>query len=155
MNDYISKKELLSEMNISYGQLYRWKRLGLIPESWFIKRAAATGQETVLPRKRALSRINKILYLMEKYSVEEIVSKLAFDKETPVIAFEGLYELPYLSTEQVNAIGNYFKNDSYTAPQLLMMISMANAADQSKFSVRQFVDLLRFALPLAEKIDKV
>jgi len=25
-------------MGISYGQLYRWKRKGLIPESWFIRR---------------------------------------------------------------------------------------------------------------------
>ena len=28
----ISKKELLDLTGISYGQLYRWKRKGLIPE---------------------------------------------------------------------------------------------------------------------------
>ncbi|MBP3266626.1 MAG: DUF4004 family protein, partial [Clostridiales bacterium] len=32
----ISKQELLKVTHISYGTLYRWKRLGLIPESWFI-----------------------------------------------------------------------------------------------------------------------
>ena len=31
----ISKKELLDQTGISYGQLYRWKRKGLIPEAWF------------------------------------------------------------------------------------------------------------------------
>ena len=52
MQVYITKKELLEQMNISYGQLYRWKRLGLIPESWFIKKPSSTGQETILPRKK-------------------------------------------------------------------------------------------------------
>lgn len=40
----ISKRELLENTGISYGQLYRWKREGLIPEEWFIKRASFTGQ---------------------------------------------------------------------------------------------------------------
>ena len=31
--DLISKKELLERYGISYGALYRWKRMGLIPES--------------------------------------------------------------------------------------------------------------------------
>jgi len=42
----ISKKELLKQTGISYGQLYRWKREGLIPEEWFIKQPTFTGQET-------------------------------------------------------------------------------------------------------------
>ena len=43
---YISKKDLLKRYGISYGALYRWKRMGLIPEEWFIKRSTPTGQET-------------------------------------------------------------------------------------------------------------
>ena len=31
--NYISKKELLELYGISYGALYRWKRMGLIPEA--------------------------------------------------------------------------------------------------------------------------
>ena len=42
----IAKKELLSRYGISYGALYRWKRKGLIPEEWFIRRSTVTGQET-------------------------------------------------------------------------------------------------------------
>ena len=37
--ELISKKELLDRFGISYGALYRWKRKGLIPEDWFIKKA--------------------------------------------------------------------------------------------------------------------
>ena len=44
--ELISKKELLEQYQISYGALYRWKRMGLIPEGWFLRRAAPTGQET-------------------------------------------------------------------------------------------------------------
>ncbi|MCS7240063.1 MAG: YhbD family protein, partial [Candidatus Bipolaricaulota bacterium] len=36
--ELIPKKEVLRLTGISYGQLYRWKRLGLIPEAWFIRR---------------------------------------------------------------------------------------------------------------------
>ena len=47
----ISKKDLLDQSGISYGQLYRWKRKGLIPESWFQKKSAFTGQD-LLPACR-------------------------------------------------------------------------------------------------------
>jgi predicted site-specific integrase-resolvase len=45
----ISKKELLERYGISYGALYRWKRKGLIPDEWFIKKSTVTGQETFFP----------------------------------------------------------------------------------------------------------
>ena len=59
-DEYISKKQLLKATHISYGTLYRWKRLGLIPESWFIHKATETGQETFLPREKVIARITRI-----------------------------------------------------------------------------------------------
>ena len=53
----ISKKDLLNEMKISYGQLYRWKREGLIPDEWFIKQSVSTGQETYFKRDLIIPRI--------------------------------------------------------------------------------------------------
>ena len=50
--ELISKKELLQQTGISYGQLYRWKREKLIPEEWFIKQSSYTGQETFFPREQ-------------------------------------------------------------------------------------------------------
>ena len=61
MDEWISKRDLLTECGISYGQLYRWKREGLIPESWFVKRSTPTGQETYLPRKQSVERVKLIL----------------------------------------------------------------------------------------------
>lgn len=68
----ISKKDLLKEMNISYGQLYRWKREGLIPDEWFIKQSVSTGQETYFKRDLIIPRIKRILELKETKSIEEL-----------------------------------------------------------------------------------
>ena len=48
----ISKKELLVECGITYGQLYRWKRKKLIPDEWFIRKSTYTGQESFFPREK-------------------------------------------------------------------------------------------------------
>lgn len=63
--DLISKKDLLLETGISYGQLYRWKRKGLIPEDWFVRRSTFSGTETFFPRDRMLARVAKILELKD------------------------------------------------------------------------------------------
>ena len=72
----ISKKELLEKYKISYGALYRWKRKGLIPEDWFIKKATSTGQETFFNRDHICERIETILSLKDSLSLEEIAEQL-------------------------------------------------------------------------------
>lgn len=68
----ISKKDLLKTMEISYGQLYRWKREGLIPDDWFIKQSVSTGQETYFKRDLIIPRVKKILELKDQYQLEEL-----------------------------------------------------------------------------------
>ncbi len=68
----ISKKDLLNETGISYGQLYRWKRKNLVPEEWFIRKSTFTGQETFFPREKILERIDKILNLKDDLSLDEL-----------------------------------------------------------------------------------
>ena len=155
MQEYITKKELLEEMGISYGQLYRWKRMGMIPENWFIKRPSATGQETILPRKKIVKRIQDIQAMMETQSLESIVAKFAFSADADVIEFENLYKSPHLSAEYVSALGNYFKKPGYTAIEYMMIICCADVAKKERFTTRQYVDLLRYALPAAQKCKKV
>ncbi len=150
--EYITKKELLEETGISYGQLYRWKRMGLIPENWFIKRPASTGQETILPRKKIINRITEITTLAKTHSMEQLAAKYSFDSEKDVISFEDLYKSPYLQAEYVNAVGNYFKKAGYTACEYMMIICCARVARSERFTTRQYVDLLRYALPVAQSI---
>jgi DNA-binding transcriptional MerR regulator len=75
--ELISKKELLEQTGISYGQLYRWKRKQLIPEEWFIRRATFTGQETYFPRALILPRIERIRQMKDDLSLEELAGRLS------------------------------------------------------------------------------
>lgn len=76
--DLISKKDLLLACGISYGQLYRWKRKGLIPEDWFIRKSAFTGQETFFPREKMLARVERILSMKdEDASLDEIAEAVS------------------------------------------------------------------------------
>ncbi|WP_310829238.1 YhbD family protein [Paenibacillus pedocola] len=75
--DLISKKELLELTGISYGQLYRWKRKQLIPEDWFIRKSAFTGQETFFPKERMLRRVHNIINMKGDLSLDELAEKLA------------------------------------------------------------------------------
>lgn len=75
--ELISKKELLEKYNISYGALYRWKRKGLIPEEWFIRKSTVTGQETFFIRELICARVEAILAGRdESVSLEEMAKKL-------------------------------------------------------------------------------
>ncbi|MDO7906603.1 YhbD family protein [Paenibacillus sp. JX-17] len=78
MEDHlISKKELLELTDISYGQLYRWKRKNLIPEEWFIRRSSFTGQETFFPRDKIIPRINRIKHMKDDLSLDELADVFA------------------------------------------------------------------------------
>ena len=66
----ISKNEVLKRTGISYGQFYRWKRKGLIPEAWFNRRSTFTGQETFLPQEKILERIRRINELKDDHSLD-------------------------------------------------------------------------------------
>lgn len=86
---YISKKELLAKYGISYGTLYRWKRIGLIPDEWFIKTSAVTGQETFFIREVICERVELILEQKDnKASLEALCRQLSpreNDEKTMII----------------------------------------------------------------------
>ena len=91
----ISKKELLLRYGISYGALYRWKRMGLIPEEWFIKRSTPTGQETFFDEETICTRINMIIAAKDTVSLEELAKHLtptqASDPELVIETTYGSY----------------------------------------------------------------
>lgn len=95
----ISKKEVLELTGISYGQFYRWKRKGLIPESWFIRKSTFTGQETFLPRAKVLERIDKIHSLKDEHSLEELAKVLAPEVSGRDFSAEEIDELSWISDE--------------------------------------------------------
>ncbi len=81
----ISKKEVLQRYGISYGALYRWKRMGLIPEEWFLRRATPSGQETFFHTGQICPRIERILARPDAVSLESLARELSPDApEKPV-----------------------------------------------------------------------
>ena len=100
----ITKKELLEKAGISYGQLYRWKREGLIPEEWFIKKASRTGQETFLPAEKVLERIAFIQEKKESCSLEEMAKMLSIQAEKKEFNKELLLEMEEIHPDVARAV---------------------------------------------------
>ena len=80
-NALISKKELLQKYGVSYGALYRWKRQGLIPEDWFIRRSTPTGQETFFPEALITQRVELILSGRSEGELAALAKKLRGEEE--------------------------------------------------------------------------
>ncbi len=74
-DNLITKKELLELTGISYGALYRWKRMKLLPDEWFIHRSTYTGHETFFPRDKVLQRVEEIQTLKETMTLEDIARR--------------------------------------------------------------------------------
>ena len=79
--ELISKKELLELYEISYGALYRWKRKGLIPEDWFIKKSTVTGQETFFPKALICERVELIKQQKEDLLLDELSKQLSAESK--------------------------------------------------------------------------
>ena len=83
--ELISKKELLERYGISYGALYRWKRKGLIPEEWFLKKATVTGQETFFPKELICERVELIQSQKDDFSLDELSKQLHEESEAKAV----------------------------------------------------------------------
>ncbi len=121
----ISKKDLLRETGISYGQLYRWKREGLIPESWFIKQTSYTGQETYFPRAKVLARIRAIQNLKEKYSLDELAKILSPEISERTFAIEDLDVVAEIDKRLIPVFTAAFGKRTFTYIELLFLIAFS------------------------------
>lgn len=89
--EMISKKELLSKYGISYGALYRWKRMGLLPEEWFCKTSTVTGQETYFPKQAVCERIERILAGKGEGSLDDLAKDLGVEEKTNILILDTVY----------------------------------------------------------------
>ncbi len=148
--DLISKKELLELTDISYGQLYRWKRKGLIPEDWFIRKSTYTGQETFFPRSKVLSRIDKIKNMKEDVSLDDLADVFSPSPDNVVFSSADLLQrgivtadvLPILIADRGEA-ENFDFNDTllaFTFNKLLV------SGDVSLDEGRLVLDLMRTSM---------
>jgi DNA-binding transcriptional MerR regulator len=93
----IAKKDVLRMTGISYGQLYRWKRKGLIPESWFVRRSTFTGQETFFPREKIFERIERIKEMKESHPLDDLADVITKHVDAALhVSLKALKELDWL-----------------------------------------------------------
>lgn len=147
----ISKKDLLAITGISYGQLYRWKRERLIPEEWFIKQSAYTGQETFFPREQILSRVKSILDLKDKYSLEELAKILAPEATVTGINIKDLEEIEEINKELLNELPEIYGKTQYDFTEVAFMIAMSQAADNKRLSPEGLRNLLGKSIAAAAR----
>lgn len=140
----ISKKELLIKTKISYGQLYRWKRLGLIPEQWFVKTSVATGQETYFDEDLIIPRINKILELKDQYSIDEIKDFL--NPKPSLIKFtkEKLKQLKCIDSKIINKFVD--KDFDLTFDEVVILFALTKA----RKDIEKLFYTIRFDLKLSD-----
>lgn len=121
----ISKKDLLKETGISYGQLYRWKRENLIPEEWFIKQSSFTGQETFFPREKILSRIKAIQELKDEYSLEELAKMLSPEISQRIFTKEDLGVIEEIDMDLVPIFTKDLKKSSFNFMDIVIITAFS------------------------------
>jgi DNA-binding transcriptional MerR regulator len=154
--DLISKKDLLKETGISYGQLYRWKRKNLIPEEWFIRKSTYTGQETFFPRDKILQRVHKIISLKDDLSLDEIAqmfsprfTEISLTKEQiqeKKIVSDVVLEL-HLSTRENEA-------DVFTLEQLFYLFVLDQLLKTGEITLDEGKSLYQFLQNNSHRFEK-
>lgn len=123
-DELISKKELLALTKISYGQLYRWKRMNIIPESWFIKKSMPTGQETFFKKDKILERIETILSMKDDISLDEIANLFNKDEAQQTIHLSDLQEKEAVNKTVLDMFSSIYPNKQLLGKKELIMINL-------------------------------
>ena len=140
----ISKKDLLKTTGISYGQLYRRKREGLIPEEWFVKRSSPTGQETYFPQEKILKRIHAIQQLKDSYSLEELARILTPEVSNRLFCEEDLEHFDELDIDVAADFMDAMSKDSFVFLEVLVMIALSQAMVDSAITEEERTHAVSF-----------
>lgn len=148
--ELVSKKELLALAGISYGQLYRWKRQNLIPESWFIKQSSVTGQETYFVKDKILNRVAFILANKDQYSLEELAAMLAPEQSDNLYTSDDVLGFPNIDASVVTQFERVLEKTQFTFLEFLFIhvVSQVNWQLQpTEQEVQELVWSIRDWLP--------
>ncbi|MET3729821.1 DNA-binding transcriptional MerR regulator [Fictibacillus halophilus] len=144
MENLISKKDLLEEANISYGQLYRWKRKNLIPENWFIRKSTFTGQETFFPKEDILLRIEKIKTLKDDLSLDELADMFSPSPTLTSLSAEELTKRNIVSNTALEMFNNvHGPTKTFTFNQILTLYVLNSLLQTGDVNRTEGIDLLK------------
>lgn len=142
--ELISKKQLLRIAQISYGTLYRWKRMNLIPETWFIHKATDIGQATYFPRTKILARIDRIKELKNELTVEQMQELFSANVKSFKIPLKDFKELEIVSKLSVTAFSaNYPSKDMLDFNDVFSMFVVDHLMKLNGFYLEDAKQVLR------------
>lgn len=152
--ELISKKDLLMETKISYGQLYRWKRKNLIPEEWFIKKSVSTGQETFFPKEKVIERINKIIELKDDVSLDELAYKFSGNSKDVSLLRSYIVEHNIVSNIILDKFEEFMgTEDIYNDSQLFSLFIFKELIESDLLSIEEIRDITLAAKRDYSKVD--
>ncbi|MDF2606882.1 MAG: hypothetical protein K0S34_1077 [Bacillales bacterium] len=142
--ELISKKDLLDLMNISYGQLYRWKRKNLIPEHWFIRKSTFTGQETFFPKSEIIQRIEKIQNMKDDLSLDEISDLFSPNFSNVNITISELENRNIVSKNTLQVFLNLFPNkETFTLKNIAHMFIVNTQLENGNITLEDCNSILK------------
>jgi len=142
--ELISKKELLESTDISYGQLYRWKRKNLIPEEWFIKKSSFTGQETFFPREKILDRVEKIKNMKDDTSLDDLAQIFSTEVSDIKISYNEIVEKNIIMENVVDIYKDFSSMSSvYSFNEILYMTILQEFLIEGSISIEESKNLLQ------------
>ncbi|AJA49663.1 hypothetical protein CPAST_c36070 [Clostridium pasteurianum DSM 525 = ATCC 6013] len=142
--ELISKKELLESTDISYGQLYRWKRKNLIPEEWFIKKSSFTGQETFFPREKILDRVEKIKNMKDDTSLDDLAQIFSTEVSDIKISYNEIIEKNIIMENVVDIYKDFSSMSSvYSFNEILYMTILQEFLIEGSISIEESKNLLQ------------
>lgn len=145
--EIISKKDLLEEMDISYGQLYRWKRKNLIPEDWFIKKSVSTGQETFFPKDKIIERIKDILELKDDVSLDELAFKFSNNIKEVKVKKEYLINNNIVSKPLISVFEERIKIDGlYDEEKLFGLFIFKRLSEEGALNIDEMFEVINSSL---------
>ncbi|GGE54229.1 DUF4004 family protein [Priestia taiwanensis] len=154
-SSYISKKDLLMETGITYGQLYRWKRKNLIPEEWFIKKSSFTGQETYFPKEKILSRIQRIIDLKDDLSLDDIAEAFSPTLAPIKLTKEIILERNIVSEDVLSLCEPFFAmKEELSFFDILSMYVFESVLKSNEVSLAESKEMLQFLIQHHEQIEQ-
>jgi DNA-binding transcriptional MerR regulator len=127
---------------ISYGQLYRWKRQNLIPESWFIKQSSVTGQETYFVKDLILKRVEFILEHKDQYSLEELATMLSPEQADRSYTSDEVRRLEGIDSAVVTQFERVLEKAQFTYLELLFITTVSQVKQELQPSDDVITDLV-------------
>lgn len=155
MENLISKKDLLETANISYGQLYRWKRKNLIPENWFIRKSTLQDKKLFFPKKDILQRIEKIKSLKDDRSLDELADMFSPSPTVTSLTADELTKRNIVSYTTVEMYANHHGTQTtYSFENLLTLYLLDRLLQTGEMNRSEGFDLLKFLQEHLSKLNK-